>query len=71
MSDYKWINCPIVEKPGPGPLTHFPMVSVIHPDRAIKKSFDLFRNPADMKYRNYSKIKVEGVYIFGGRTPDG
>jgi hypothetical protein len=44
---------------------------VIHPDRASKKSFSLFKNPSDMKYKQHSRIRHEGVYFFGGKRPDG
>ena len=71
LNDFKWLACPIAEGEGPGPLTHFSMTTVIHPDRANKKQFSLFKNPAEMKYKAFSKLKMEGVFVFGGRKPNG
>lgn len=62
--------CP-TEGEDPGKLIHLTCCSVIHSDRASKKSFSLFKNPSDMKYRQFSRIKHEGIYFFGGKRPDG
>lgn len=71
LNDFKWLPCPVAEGEGPGPLTHLTMTTVIHPDRANKKQFSLFKNPAEMKYKANSKLKLEGVFVFGGRKPNG
>eukprot|EP00347_Sterkiella_histriomuscorum_P018240 403346262 len=70
LGTFKWMPCP-VEGEDPGKLIHQTCVVVVHPERAQKKSFSLFKNPSDMKYRQFSRIAHEGVYFFGGKRPDG
>jgi len=70
LGTYKWMPCP-TEGDEPGKLMLQGCCAVIHSERASKKGFSLFKNPPDMKYRQFSRIKQEGVYFFGGRRPDG
>jgi hypothetical protein len=70
LSSYKWITCP-TEGDDPGRVINSAWVTIIHPERANKKSFNLFKNPTDLKYRSFSRLKHEGVYIFGGKKHDG
>ena len=70
LGTFKWMPCP-TQGDEPGPLIYQACCSVIHPDRASKKSFSLFKNPSDMKYTQFSRVKHEGVYFFGGRRKDG
>ena len=70
LGTFKWMPCPTTGE-DPGKLIHQTCCSVIHPERSSKKSFSLFKNPSDMKYRQFSRIKHEGVYYFGGKRPDG
>jgi len=50
LGTFKWIPC-TTEGEEPGKLVHQTCCSVVHPDRITKKSFSLFKNPSDMKYK--------------------
>ena len=70
LQTFKWVPLS-VEGDDPGKIIHGQCCVVIHPERANKKTFSLFKNPSEMKYKQFSRIKHEGVYFFGGRREDG
>lgn len=70
LATFKWMTVQ-AEGEDPGKVIHSKCVVVIHPERNSKKGFNLFKNPADMKYKQTSKVKHEGVYFFGGKKEDG
>jgi len=44
LGTFKWMPCP-VEGENPGKLAHMTCCTVVHPERASKKTFTLFKNP--------------------------